>query len=325
MEMWHSLSAPLHVEVALTSTCQLNCDYCSAAPFTGKHAQTERLTNLIAELGDLGVFSILLSGGEPTIHPNFFLILSQTARAIPDVVVNTNGIRLSRFRYAERFHELAPNAVVGVSLDAIDPALNDKRRGAGGRQAIQAIENLIRLGHPLCISTVLHEDNVSTADQLISRFYPNVKEFRFFPRVPRSDQEAARNNLNYWDEVGRLYERINLSSSYHPDLKVAMPFKQLSSSEGVPLFAKLQGCNCVISKAFIDSYLNIYPCYYSANSDTCYGNAGSQSFYAVWNGERAAEVRGRPNTSLCGVVANRPDVPHKYRIVPQVQRPDDMV
>ncbi len=308
-----SISAPLHVELALSSACQLSCSYCSAMPFTGNFVQKEQTIRLLKDFCDFKVFSLLLSGGEPTLHPNFLEFLESISGKISEITVNTNGIRLSHMSYAEKFHQISPNTIVAVSLDSADRNINDIRRGAGGSQAIRAIENLCKLKHPVCISTVLTPENIETAEGLIDRFFPEVKVFRFFPMVPRNDLEVLNNDENYQKSVKKFFDKISKRSELSNDLKTVIPYKSININSQGLLFNEIDYCCCAFTKLYIDSDLNAYPCYYSANSDTLLGNFTEESFGNVWNGPKANELRELACCqSLCGLSWTEQQLPHKY-------------
>ncbi|MBO9468452.1 radical SAM protein [Tropicibacter sp. R15_0] len=220
------LSAPLHVEMAVTSSCQLNCNYCSAMPFSGALAPLERTCKIIAEMGEMRVHSLLLSGGEPTLHPGFLQIAAIASRAIPEVLINSNGIRLSRENYADSFHAQAPNSLVAISIDSADVAVNDLHRGAGGAQAIRAVRNLIEREHSVCISSVLTIDSFETAEQLIDLFFPDVVNFRFFPQVPTSEENRQAVQGEYLDRLDQFFARLHARSEREPTLKLHLPRKK---------------------------------------------------------------------------------------------------
>ncbi len=86
--------------VELTSRCNLDCPMCFAS--SGSHGKDYSLEEVIAALDRLvqceGRAEVCqLSGGEPTLHPDFRKIVDEAlARPIDYVMVNTNGIRLGK-------------------------------------------------------------------------------------------------------------------------------------------------------------------------------------------------------------------------------------
>lgn len=86
--------------VEITESCNLKCPMCySASGPGGKHLTFEECQRSIDRLVDVeGRPEVLqLSGGEPTLHPEFLRILDYAcAQPIDIVMINSNGIRFAR-------------------------------------------------------------------------------------------------------------------------------------------------------------------------------------------------------------------------------------
>ena len=88
--------------VDVTETCNLECPTCFAisAPGVGRHApKNEVLRTLDAAIAREGgrIDALMLSGGEPTVHPGIVdLIRAAVERNVTRVIINTNGIRIAR-------------------------------------------------------------------------------------------------------------------------------------------------------------------------------------------------------------------------------------
>ncbi len=86
----------------ITENCNLKCPTCFAesGPGVSRYAQVDAiLRTLDASIEREGgrVDVLMLSGGEPTVHPQIVDILREaTARPVTRVVLNTNGVRLAR-------------------------------------------------------------------------------------------------------------------------------------------------------------------------------------------------------------------------------------
>ena len=86
------------------------------------------LDALVASEGEPDLVQI--SGGEPTIHPQFFEILDAArARPIRHLMINTNGLRIAREPdFAERLAELKPGFEVYLQFNSLErEALMDLR------------------------------------------------------------------------------------------------------------------------------------------------------------------------------------------------------
>lgn len=111
------------------------------------------LDAVVANEGEPDV--VQLSGGEPTLHPEFFAILAAArARPIKHLMINTNGIRLAQ--EPEFVARLAQTGVQGLEIylqfDSLNNEVNQTLRGADlNRIRQQALAHLNQAG----ISTTL--------------------------------------------------------------------------------------------------------------------------------------------------------------------------
>ena len=136
--------------IEINSACNLSCPVCfaDAADVHGSHrplAEIEAMLDaLVASEGEPDL--VQLSGGEPTIHPEFFAILDAVKRRpIRHVMINTNGVRIAQDReFVARLAGYAPALEVYLQFDALDDeALLDLRGARLARirqQALAALE-----------------------------------------------------------------------------------------------------------------------------------------------------------------------------------------
>lgn len=120
--------------VELTDGCNLTCPMCfaSSQPGQAHHSLAEicaSLDRLVAAEGRVEVCQ--LSGGEPTLHPEFNRIVDEAlARPIDYVMINTNGIRLAKDEELVSFlAERRSRVEVYLQFDGLDPAHTEKLRG----------------------------------------------------------------------------------------------------------------------------------------------------------------------------------------------------
>jgi uncharacterized radical SAM superfamily Fe-S cluster-containing enzyme len=144
--------------VEIADACNLACPICYAA--SGPHrpemrslAEVERMLDaVVANEGEPDVVQV--SGGEPTIHPDFFAILDAAkSRPIRHLMVNTNGVRIAEDEaFAERLAAYQPGFELYLQFDSLRREPLVKLRGADLRRIRErALERLDRLG----ISTTL--------------------------------------------------------------------------------------------------------------------------------------------------------------------------
>ncbi|RAI40780.1 radical SAM protein [Rhodoplanes roseus] len=144
--------------IEINDHCNLTCPVCFAesSPQRTTHlplATVERMLDaLVASEGEPDLLQI--SGGEPTLHPEFFAILDAARkRPIRHVMINTNGLVLAQDPdFCARLAERKRGLEVYLQFDSLErDALMDLRGADLRRIRQQALENLERHG----ISTTL--------------------------------------------------------------------------------------------------------------------------------------------------------------------------
>lgn len=121
--------------IEVTDRCNLKCPTCYAmsGPRYGRHRTLEEIEKMmdiiVANEGEPDVVQI--SGGEPTIHPQFFEILDLAkARPIKHLMVNTNGIRIAKDKdFVKRLATYAPDFEIYLQFDSFRPDVLMRMRG----------------------------------------------------------------------------------------------------------------------------------------------------------------------------------------------------
>lgn len=118
----------------ITSSCNLSCPLCYASSGPGgKHVPLEDCLRAIDRLVECeGRAEILqLSGGEPTIHPQFLEIFEYAcSRPIDVVMINTNGIRLARDKaFRQALAKLKHRSEIYLQFDGFNDDANLVLRG----------------------------------------------------------------------------------------------------------------------------------------------------------------------------------------------------
>lgn len=139
------VAPPDEVKIRLLQPCDLRCSMCWhwQDPERGrKQLSFERVRDLLAELGQMGVRKVKLTGGEPTLRPDLPRIVESAAGHRIDVTVATNAYGLT----AEKAERLVGAGVrtFHVSLDGGVAEVHDAVRGIEGAFArtVAALEHL---------------------------------------------------------------------------------------------------------------------------------------------------------------------------------------
>ncbi len=111
----------------VTEHCNLDCPTCFAAAGTsvGRYARLPHLLRTLdasieREGGKVDV--LMLSGGEPTVHPEIVEIIEAAVeRNVTRVLLNTNGIRIARDdRFVQALHRLRNRVEVYLQFDGFE-------------------------------------------------------------------------------------------------------------------------------------------------------------------------------------------------------------
>jgi uncharacterized radical SAM superfamily Fe-S cluster-containing enzyme len=129
--------------VEITDACNLACPICYAE--SGPHRQTHRSLEQVEFMLDCVVRNerepdiVQISGGEPTIHPQFFEILDAARRRpIKHLMINTNGIRIAQEpEFARRLKDYLPGFEVYLQFDSLEAGPLQELRGADLRRIRQ--------------------------------------------------------------------------------------------------------------------------------------------------------------------------------------------
>jgi tetraether lipid synthase len=137
--------------VEICDYCNLRCPVCYAA--SGPERQQFRTLPQIEKMLDAIVRNegppdvVQLSGGEPTVHPDFFAIVEMAkSRPIRHLMVNTNGVRIAQEEdFVKRLADYKEDFEVYLQFDSFERKALMELRGADLRRVrMDALEKLNR-------------------------------------------------------------------------------------------------------------------------------------------------------------------------------------
>jgi 7,8-dihydro-6-hydroxymethylpterin dimethyltransferase len=144
--------------IEITDRCNLACPTCYAmsSPHYGRHRTIEEVEKMldiiVAAEGSPDVVQI--SGGEPTVHPDFFAIMDIAKRKpIKHLMLNTNGIRIAKdFEFTKQLATYAPDFEIYLQFDSFKSSALEQLRGKDLTETrMKALEHL----NALNLSTTL--------------------------------------------------------------------------------------------------------------------------------------------------------------------------
>ena len=305
----------------ITRTCNLRCVHCYADSHAERYPgelSWEQCCAVIDDLADYQVNALLLSGGEPLLHPQLPQILQRATDKGLKVTISTNGTRITP-EYARIFKDLGV-AYVGISLDGIG-AVHDQFRGVKGAfdGAIRGFKLCEEVGQKTGLRLTLTRNNVQSMEQILNFIeQEGIQRVCFYHLVPTGrgvdvaslEPEEARAALDMliaraeaWHAAGQTRELLTVTQ---PADGVYLLLRQLR--EGHPLAKETLrlltwnggGANSSgRGIANIDTQGNIHPDQFWQGITL--GNVKTQKFSDVWEAanEPSAkvlrELRGSEN------------------------------
>jgi uncharacterized radical SAM superfamily Fe-S cluster-containing enzyme len=144
--------------IDITEECNLECPVCYAdsGPKKQKHKTLEQINKILDVVvkNEKEPDVIQISGGEPTIHPQFFEILADVKkRPIRHIMINTNGLKIAKdLEFVEKLASMKDRLEIYLQFDSFKDERIQVLRGADLLKIKkQALENLNKFN----ISTTL--------------------------------------------------------------------------------------------------------------------------------------------------------------------------
>lgn len=160
--------------------CNHFCGFCSN-PTTPYVHTFESMKVLVDDFVKRKYFGVILTGGEPTLHPELPKISAYAASQGLHVRMITNGSRLADPAFAKDMAE-SGLSLVHVSVYSHKPEVEERLRGVKGtlEKAYAAVDNANRFGIEVNINCVINKLNADHLDQTIRHWIENHPHVRHF-------------------------------------------------------------------------------------------------------------------------------------------------
>ena len=146
----------------ITTRCNLRCAHCFHGNVEPLDMPVERIERILTEFDTMQGLRLLVSGGEPPLHPQFAEINELFDRFSFRTIILSNGALFEDRSLVERLkaHE------VQVSLDGVGPS-HDALRGAGSyEKALGGLQTLASADIDVSVATMAHAANADDFDEL---------------------------------------------------------------------------------------------------------------------------------------------------------------
>ncbi len=286
---------PIYMEISPSGACNHRCVFCGK-DFMGYRAaflDTAMLKDRLTEMGQLGVKSIMYAGeGEPFLHKDMATLAVHTRQSGVDVAFTTNGVLLTP-RNLETV--LPVTSWIRISCNAGSPETYADVHGAKAADFERVMRNLADARRikeatgsacTLGVQMLLLPENNHEALTLARRVrdagadYFVVKPYSHNPKsLTRRYKDITYGDLQTLEaELKTLHDE---AAGFHVIFRsLAMHYwdaqeKGYGRCYGLPFWA------------YVDAEGNVWGCsMYLQDERFRYGNLNSESFQAIWEGEK---------------------------------------
>ncbi len=160
--------------------CNHLCGFCSN-PTTPYEHDFESMQLLVDDFVRRGYFGLILTGGEPTLHPELPRITAYARQQGLHVRLITNGTRLADLAFAQEL-AAAGLQLAHISVYSVRPEVEAELRGTEGtlERAFAAADNAHRVGIDVnvnCVINALNADHLDENARYWIAHHPQVRHF----------------------------------------------------------------------------------------------------------------------------------------------------
>lgn len=254
--------------------------------------QKEKVIRTVLEMQALNIWQIVISGGEPFLHPEIMTILKSILEHEVDLALTTNGTVLSESQIEHLWslqQEFPDRLNIQVSVDGPSVEINNILRGKGERLFFN-VESMFKVGIQFGIGTVLHRYNADCVREILEVFYPVVTNFHFIGLMP--SHSVAKNVTELYPTPKQMqvaYTSIEAFRQTHPDLAISFPMPLSSTSERLKSSICCDGCTAAVTRMDINAEGEVLACHIA--DESVMGNIYEQSLLDIWRSSRSQKYR----------------------------------
>lgn len=260
--MANSYYSPIpNVGMEITNRCNLHCQHCfnHSGENQIQELSLSDLINVFDQIEEMGGSAIRISGGEPTLHPDFAAIIMAAKQRQLHVSLNSHGVYSQDT--CQQLIDLSIEQII-ISLDGLQDA-NDRIRGNGVFQRVlKTIATLRAAGQSVTIGVHLGRYNRNDIPGLVALAADLGCDIKFSPLRPlgRAKQYLLQEVLQPLDFYHAVQDITRLRAK-HPGIRIITDYDILRPFETVEPQPS-ERANCPAGRSFLnigcDGFL--YPC-----------------------------------------------------------------
>ncbi|MBU4252045.1 MAG: radical SAM protein, partial [Candidatus Omnitrophica bacterium] len=280
---------PKRLTLMIIRRCNLKCRFCDIADVDHRKEilPKEDAFRIIDETNKLGIKEIILTGGEPFLHPDIFEIIDFINLRKIKIIITTNGLFIK-----QNIEKIANSNIdcISVSIDGKENThdLLRNRKGAY-RQAIEAIQILKGNKINTSVNFVVTNMNIYELEEVYKYFRDLGIKVSFLPVINKPDLFPSKKEerIVYARFTKKLLHQRHISIYEYKYLKTAIE-AQLKKNN---IYTRCLGLNFELG---IDTDANISPCCVWENRKPELNNLGNslkENIDELWHSPQFHKAR----------------------------------
>jgi radical SAM protein with 4Fe4S-binding SPASM domain len=303
---------PIDVSIELTSKCNLNCIHClQPSNRNGEPLKTTDYFRIADELVNFGVFEVFLTGGEPLLNPDWYIIGKRFIDLGFAVGLSTNGCLID-LNVAEKILNVGLYKALQVSVDGSTKEVHESMRGTGSYSSVNyGLDCLAKVGIFPNLAVAVTKLNINDVPNLVDfALFRKLRHIHIISLMPIGNKNLLYRDLDVsldeWvdleeklkEKVQKVKDVLSIDWTNRRYLPRDLDLKIEDYTEIDRLFA---GCPAGKTKALIDYTGDVYGCDVLKKPEFCAGNIHLDSFENIWyNSDAFNKWRKRSEDKIKG-------------------------
>ena len=307
-----SPKAPYKVDLALTYGCNDQCPHCYNEPtrFAMPSMTLDEWYVVLDKLAEQGVPHLILTGGEPTLHPDVLEIIQYANTKGFIVGMNSNGRRLAHAPFATALKEAGLNHIQ-ITVGSFDHLVHNAMMGVDSHhQTIQGLQNAISAGIHTITNTTLMEGTMQDAEMFVEFLYDlGIRTFAMNSMIAAGGGVENENTLALNKLTTTLIQVREMAKLRGMKFMWYTVSKHCDFSP-IQFDLGMKRCNAAEYSVCIEPNGNVLPCqsFYVPG-----GNLLFDDWEIIWESNLFTQIRNRENRNIsllsdecltCGALEN---------------------
>ena len=300
LNIFKHIKAPIHVDLEISGQCNYRCVFCeSDMPYwSGKIRElpTKDYIKILDTLAEIGVFSIFLTGGEPLLNRNWYLIAKHAIDLSFNTSLSTNGVFLNKDNIDKLIKIQLP--YIQVSLHG-PPGIHEKvTKSKNTYNIVKAnIKTAIEEGLIVQVAIVGLRENFEYIPQIIEDLATiGVRIFRILRFIPSHRLEMIKHVPDKHIVIKTIPKIITTAKEYNVRVYISTPPGLIEwipyDVESDLIHPLAYSCSAGKTSLAILPSGDVYPCIGFRNRKEMYcGNILKDTFEEIWNAPPMVKLR----------------------------------